>query len=72
MLPAESITYSSDLRSEDGRGGEEDGGELTGEGNGQHGGGFTVTKCRGQAGCVVRVLISQARGAHVARTLTLK
>lgn len=33
---------------------------------------FTVTKCRGQAGCAAEVLIREACSAHVARTLTLK
>lgn len=85
VLPAESITYSSDLRSEDGGGRRGRRGwanrrrwvERKKKRNGQRGGGgggggFTVTKCRGQAGCVVGVLISEASGAHVARTLTLK
>lgn len=67
VLPLESITSFGDLRSEGGGWG--GGGGVQEEKGAQ---GFMVTKCRGQAGCVVTVLISGACSAYVAGTLTLK
>lgn len=67
VLPLESITSFNDSRSK--KRSMRRRGWLTGEKGAR---GFTVTKCRGQAGCVAAVLISEACSAQVARTLTLK